>query len=174
MPKPLPSGADLQKLHSDTIEFTSAAAAKTLEGFRRLAELNMQTARTSLEESSEQIRALLEARDTETLARMVTGFAMLPPDRFAAWANAIYAIAQETGTDIGALVEQQIEHSNEQLADAVAALARSSPGGTSGAFDFISRTMEAARTSYDQMQAAAAQFTGAPTGGDTGGTDGKG
>ena len=62
MPKPLPSGADLQKLQSDTIEFTGAAAAKTMEGFRRLAELNMQTARASLEQSSEQIRALLEAR----------------------------------------------------------------------------------------------------------------
>lgn len=88
MPKPLPSGADLQKLQSDTIEFTGAAAAKTIEGFRRLAELNMQTARASLEQSSEQIRALLEARDTETLTELVTSFAMLPPEKFAAYANA--------------------------------------------------------------------------------------
>lgn len=161
MAKPLPSGADLQKLHNETMEFTGAAAARTLEGFRRLAELNMQTARTSLEESSEQIRALLEARDTETLTRLVTSFAMLPPDRFASWANAIYAIAQETGTDIGTLVEQQIERSNEQLAGTVAALARSSPGGTSGAYDFITKTMEAAQSTYEQMQAATAQFTGA-------------
>ncbi len=164
MPKPLPSGADLQKLQSDTIEFTGAAAAKTMEGFRRLAELNMQTARASLEQSSEQIRALLEARDTETLTELVTSFAKLPPEKFAAYANAVYAIAQETGVDIGALVEQQVARSNEQLAEAVESLAQGAPGGVGGAFDFISKSMDAARAAYDQMQSAAAGFA-APAGG---------
>lgn len=157
MPKPIPSGADLQKLQSDTLEFTGAAAAKTIEGFRRLAELNMQTARTSLEQSSEQIRALLEARDTETLTALVTSFAMLPPEKFSAYANAVYTIAQETGVDIGALVEQQIARSNEQLAEAVETLARSAPGGAGGALDFITQSMDAARAAYEQMQQAAAQ-----------------
>ncbi len=164
MPKPLPSGADLQKLQSDTIEFTGAAAAKTMEGFRRLAELNMQTARASLEQSSEQIRALLEARDTETLTELVTSFAKLPPEKFTAYANAVYAIAQETGVNIGSLVEQQIARSNEQLAETVATLAQGAPGGTGGAFDFITKSMDAARTAYDQMQTAAASFAG-PAGG---------
>lgn len=157
MPKPLPSGADLQKLHSDAIEFGGAAAAKTIEGFRRLAELNMQTARASLEQSSEQIRALLEARDIEKLTSLVTSFAMLPPEKFAAYANAVYAIAQETGVDIGALVEQQVARSNEQLSEAVETLAKNAPGGAGGAFDFITKSMEAARTAYEQMQQAAAQ-----------------
>lgn len=158
MPKPLPSGADLQKLQSDTLEFTGAAAAKTIEGFRRLAELNMQTARTSLEQSTEQIRALLETRDTETLTALVTSFAMLPPEKFGAYANAVYTIAQETGVDIGALVEQQITRSNAQLAEAVETLARSAPGGAGGAVDFIARSMDAARATYEQMQQAAAQM----------------
>lgn len=160
MPKPLPSGADLQKLQSETLEFTGAAAAKTIEGFRRLAELNMQTARASLEQSSEQIRALLEARDTDTLTELVTSFAMLPPEKFTAYANAVYAIAHETGVDIGALVERQIARSNEQLSEAVEALAKNAPGGAGGAFDFISKSMEAARAAYEQMQQAAAQATG--------------
>lgn len=160
MPKPLPSGADLQKLQSETIEFTGAAAAKTIDGFRRLAELNMQTARASLELSSEQIRALLEARDTDRLTELVTSFAMLPPEKFAAYANAVYAIAHETGVDIGALVEKQVARSNEQLSEAVEALAKTSPGGAGGAFDFITKSMDAARTAYEQMQQAAAQATG--------------
>ncbi len=163
MPKPLPSGADLQKLQSETLEFTGAAAAKTIEGFRRLAELNMQTTRASLEQSSEQIRALLEARDTDRLTELVTSFAMLPPEKFSAYANAVYAIAHETGVDIGALVERQIARSNEQLSEAVEALAKNAPGGTGGAFDFISKSMEAARAAYDQMQQAAAQATGQPS-----------
>lgn len=158
MPKPLPSGADLRKLHSDAVEFTSAAAAKTIEGFRQLAELNMQTARTSLEQSSEQIRALLETHDTETLTQLVTSFAMLPPGKFAAYANAVYAIAQETGVDIGALVEQQVARSNAQLAQAVETLAQQAPGGAGGAVDFITQSMNAARAAYDEMQSAAARF----------------
>ncbi|MCO5100543.1 MAG: phasin family protein [Burkholderiaceae bacterium] len=160
MPKPLPSGADLQKLQSDTIEFTGAAASKTIEGFRRLAELNMQTARASLEQSSEQIRALLESRDTDRLTELVTSFAMLPPEKFAAYANAVYAIAHETGADIGTLVSQQIARSNEQLSETVEALARNAPGGAGGALDFITKSMDAARAAYEQMQQAAAQAAG--------------
>ncbi len=168
MPKPTPSPADLQKLQGEAIEMTSAAAAKTMEGLRRLAELNMETARASLQESSEQINALLSARDTQTLTELVTSFAMLPPERFAAYANAVYAISRETGADIGALVEQQVTRSNEQIAAAVEALAKNAPGGTGGAVDFITQSLEAAKAAYEQMQSAATQFAtqGVPGSGD--------
>lgn len=160
MPKPIPSGADLQKLHTDAMEFSGAAATRTLEGFRKLAELNMKTAQASLEESSEQISALLNARDTATLTELVTSLAKLSPEKFSAYANAVYAIAHETGVDIGGLVEKQIAHSNEQLASTVEALAKNAPGGANGAVDFIRQSMDAARAAYEQMQQAAAQASG--------------
>ncbi len=158
MPKPIPSAADLQKLQTDALETTSAAAAKTIEGFRKLAQLNIETARASLEQSSEQINALLSARDSQTLAELVTSFAKLSPEKFAAYANAVYAISRETGTDIGAIVEKQVAQSNEQFAAAIAALAQKAPSGSGAALDFITQSMEAAKDAYAQMQSAAEDF----------------
>lgn len=166
MPKPIPSAADLQKLQTDALETTSAAAAKTIEGFRKLAALNIETARASLEESSEQINALLSVRDTKTLAELVTSFAKLSPEKFAAYANAVYAISRETGTDIGALVEKQVAQSNDRFSAAIAALAQNAPTGSGSAMDFITQSIEAAKDAYAQMQTAAEDFammgTGSP------------
>lgn len=158
MRKPIPSAADLQKLQSDAIETTSAAAAKTIEGFRRIAALNIETARASLEDSTEQINALLSARDTETLTQLVTSFAKLPPEKFAAYAQAVYAISRETGSDIAALVEQQVAQSNEQLATALASLVRNAQSNTAATPDIISQSIDAAKVAYEQLQAAAEQF----------------
>jgi len=147
-----------EDLLKSRLEATSAAATKTLEGFQKLAALNMQTAKASLEQSSEQINALLNARDAKTLTELVTSFAKLSPEKFAAYANAVYAISQETGGELGSMVEKQIAESNEQLAAAIELLAKNAPTGSKNAVDFITQSMNAARQSYEQMQSAASQF----------------
>ena len=147
-----------EDLLKSQLEATSAAATKTLEGFQKLAALNMQTAKASLEQSSEQINALLNARDAKTLTELVTSFAKLSPEKFAAYANAVYAISKETGGQIGSMVEKQVAESNAQLAAAIESLAKNAPAGSKNAVDFITQSMNAAKQSYEQMQAAASQF----------------
>ncbi len=150
--------ADLTKLHSEALKVSSAAAAKTMEGFQRLAALNMQTAKASLEESSEQINALLATKDAKTLAELVTSFAKLSPEKFTAYANAVYAISSETNSEIGEMVRKQIAESNAQITAAVESLAKAAPGGSEGAVDFISQSLNAAKTAYENMQSATQQF----------------
>jgi phasin family protein len=151
--------ADLTKMHSEALKMSSAAAAKTLEGLQRLAALNMQTAKTSLEQSSEQINALLATRDAKTLAELVTSFAQLSPEKFTAYANAVYAISSETSSEIGEMLRKQIAESNAQIAAAVESLAKAAPGGSAGAVDFISQSLNAAKSAYENMQSAAQQFS---------------
>ena len=79
-------------------------------------------------------------------------------EKFAAYANAVYAISRETGTELGAMVEKQVAESNAQLAAAVQALAKNAATGPIGANDFIAQSMNAAKAAYEQMQSAAQQF----------------
>ena len=153
-----PGTEDLKKMQREAIEASSAAAAKTLEGFQKLAALNMQTARTALEQSTEQIEALLSARDAKTLTDLVTSMAKLSPEQFSAYAKAVYAISSETGTDIASMVQKQIADSNAKLAAAVESLAKTAPTGMPNATDFITQSMNATKSAYEQMQAAAQQF----------------
>lgn len=165
MAKHTPNPDDLTQMQREALEATSAAAAKTLEGFQKLAALNMQTARTALEQSAEQINALLSARDAKTLTDLVTSMARLSPEQFTAYANAVYTISSETGSEVAALVQKQIQESNAQLSAAVESLAKGAPAGSANATDFITQSMNATKAAYEQMQAAAQQFAaGAPAG----------
>lgn len=153
-----PGTEDLKKMQRDAIDASTNAAAKALDGFQKLAALNMQTARAALEQSSEQIEALLSARDPKTLTELVTSMAKLPPEQFSAYAKAVYAISSETGTDLAALVQKQVGDGNAKLAAAVEALAKAGPGAPPNANEFITQSLNAAKSAYEQMQAAAQQF----------------
>jgi phasin family protein len=149
---------NLMKMQNEAMKASNAAAAKTLEGFQKLAALNMQTAKTALEDSSDQIKALLAARDPKALTDLVTSFSKPSPDKFTAYAKAVYAITKEANSDLTTMVEQQVADSNRQLAETVEKLAKQAPAGSEGAVEFIRQSLAAAQSAYEQVNNATKQF----------------
>jgi phasin family protein len=143
---------------AQALEASRVAAAKTLEGLQKLAALNLQTAQQSLEQSSEQIGALLAARDSAALAGLVTSLARPPQDQISAYAKAVYAIYRDASQDFTALVEAQVEASNRELAEAVESLARNAPAGSEGVVSLIRQSMAAAQNAYEQVNQAGRKF----------------
>jgi len=152
------STEDLLKMQADAVKSSSEAASKTLEGFRKLAELNLKTAQAALEQSGDQVKALLAAKDAKTLTELVTSFAKPSPDVFTAYAKAVYAISSETGAELTSMVEKQVAASNQQLAAAVEAMVKNAPPGAEGAVNFIKQAMGAASAAYEQVNTATKQF----------------
>ena len=142
---------DLKKLQAEATQASSAAAMKTLEGFQRLAEVNLEAARSAMEQSAEQIRALLAAKDVNTLTNLVATFAQPSAEKFTAYAQAVYAITSETNADLTKMVQQQIARQNEQLAAAIEELAKNAPSGSEGAMAFIRQAMATANSNYEQL-----------------------
>ncbi|HEU0202943.1 MAG TPA: phasin family protein [Burkholderiaceae bacterium] len=149
---------DLAKLQSETLQASSAAAQKTLEGFKKLTDLNLQAAKASLEESSEQIRALLAAKDVKTLTELITSYAQPSPEKYTSYAKAVYSIARETNSDLANLIQEQIDKGNKQFAAAVEQLAKSAPAGSEGAVNFIRQALASANQTYEQLNKATKQF----------------
>jgi len=149
----------LMQMQADALAASKQAATKTLEGWQKLAELNLQTARASLEQSSEQINALLAARDTKALADLVTSLARPPQDQFSAYAKAVYAIYRDANQDLASLLDKQVAASNRQLAESVETLARTAPAGSEGVVSLIRQSMAAAQTAYDQVNQAGRKLT---------------
>lgn len=142
---------DLMKMQSEMASAASAAAMKTLEGFRKLTEVNMQAARASLEQSADQINALLAAKDVNTLTSLVTSFAQPSADKFTNYARAVYAVTSETNADLAKMVQDQVARVNAQLAASIEDLARNAPSGSEGAVAFIRQALSTANASYDQF-----------------------
>lgn len=149
---------DLMKMQAEAFRITTAAAAKAFEGFQKLAALNMETAKVSLEQSTEQIRALLAARDAQTLTELVTSYTKPSPEKFTAYAKAVLAISKDTQSDLSAMVEKQVAESNAQLAAAIEELAKKAPAGTEGAMAFVRQALDAAGKAYEQVNNATKQF----------------
>lgn len=153
-----PTPEDFLKMQTEAFRASGAAATKAFEGFQKLAALNMETAKASLNDASEQIRALLAAKDAKTLTELVSSYTKPSPEKFSAYAKAVYAISQETGTDLSKLIEKQIAESNAQLVEAIETLAKSAPAGSEGAVAFMRQSLSAAGRAYEQVNAAAKQF----------------
>jgi phasin family protein len=141
----------MMKMSVGVAQAGSAAALTALEGMRRLSEVNLQAARMSLEQSAAQINALLSAKDVNTLTQLVTAMAQPSPDKFTAYAQAVTAIARDTQSDFTRLVREQIESTNQQMAESMAVMARTAPAGGDGAMGLISQAMQTATASYEQF-----------------------
>lgn len=149
---------DFSSMPAEQARALNAAAARTIEGFQKLAELNLETARASMEATGEQIRELLAARDVKTLTELVSSYSKPRPDAFKAYAQAVYSISRETGAELAEIVDQQVAESQRQLYAAIEELASKAPAGSEGVVAFTRQVMAASSTAYDELTKAARQF----------------
>ncbi len=145
------------QMHKATVDMMHAAAVTSISGFEKLASLNMQAARASIEESTEAVRTMLEVKDVKSLSD-ISATSMQPAvDKYASYARHVYEIAHETGSELGRLVERQIADSNRQLYAALDAVAKTAPVGSEGMVTLVKSAMSAANTAFDQVSKATKQ-----------------
>ena len=128
---------DLMKLHAETLSASQAAATRALEGFGKLAELNLKTAGEALAQTE------MAKPSTEALT---------------AWAKEIYQLSSQTGVELSSLAEKQITDGNKQLLAAVELLAKNAPAGSEGVVQVLRTTIATASTTYDQVFKATRQL----------------
>lgn len=156
---------DLMKLHAETLSASQAAATRALEGFGKLAELNLKTAGEALAQTSDQLKALFSAKDPQQAGRVISEMAKPSTEALTAWAKEIYQLSSQTGVELSSLAEKlsslaekQITDGNKQLLAAVELLAKNAPAGSEGVVQVLRTTIATASTTYDQVFKATRQL----------------
>jgi len=144
-------------MQKSALDMFQAVALKSVEGFERFSELNIQAMKASLSESGEQMKTVFSAKDPKAFGEFAMNGAQPAVEKFAAYANHVYEIASDTGTEIAKLFEKQFAEGNKQLTAAVEAMAQNAPAGTEGVVTFVKSAVSAANTAYDQVNKAAKQ-----------------
>jgi phasin family protein len=144
-------------MHKAALESFQAVAAKSFQGFEKLAELNLAAARSTMEESTEQFKALLDVKDVKSFADVAVAQGQPAADKLSAYAKHVYEIGNETGAEIAKLVEKHFADGNRQLHAAIDALAKSAPAGSEGMVTFVKSAVSAANTAFDQVNKATKQ-----------------
>ena len=144
-------------LQRQSLESAQAIAMASFGGFERLAQLNVQAAKASVEETVQKGLLFLETKDVKALADSVSDSAQPSGDKFAAYARHVYEIASETGAEISKVVEKQFSEGNRQFTASIEAMAKNSPVGAEGVVTLVKSAVTAANATWDQVSKASRQ-----------------
>ncbi len=146
--------AQVQKNLFDTFQ---VATMKSFEGFEKLAELNLQALRASIEESSEQVRTMMSVQDPKAFADLASTAAQPSTEKFAAYARHVLEITNATSAELAKLTEKQVADGNKQVHAAIDAIAKTAPAGSEGVITLVRTAVTAANTAVDQFSKATKQ-----------------
>lgn len=151
------------------ISLMTSLAFKTFESMEKLASLNLNTARVSLEESGTMVRYLLTAREPQAFFSMSIANAQPTVEKALAYSRHVAHIASSTQSEFSKAAETQAAEANRRLiklvedaatyvplgGDHLAAVARSAIDTASASYEQLSRTNQQAAEAVEAWFTAA-------------------
>ncbi len=132
---------------------------KAFEGVEKLVELNLQVARTTMDEVSEQTKAALSAKDAQELLALSTSMLQPSAEKAAAYSRHLYDIATATSAEVSKLAEGQMSEAQKKFMTVVDTAVKNAPAGSENAVVMVKSAIAAANNAFDSVQKAAKQAT---------------
>ncbi|MCB1892881.1 MAG: phasin family protein, partial [Rhodocyclaceae bacterium] len=123
----------------------------------RFAALNLNTARAVLEDSMNNAKALLGAKDLQEVVSLQATLAQPSVEKAVAYSRSVYEISAQTQEEFSKLVEAQFAEVNKNVASTLDKAAKSAPAGSDVAVAAVKSAIAAANSAYDTMNKAAKQ-----------------
>ena len=130
---------------------------KAFEGVEKVMELNLQVAKTSLEEASEHAKAVLAVKDAQELMALQASLLQPSAEKAAAYGRHLYDIASSTSAEVSKLAESQVSEAQKKFAAVVDNAVKNAPAGTENAVVLVKSAVAAANNAFDSVQKAAKQ-----------------
>ncbi|MBS3936376.1 MAG: phasin family protein [Sulfuritalea sp.] len=134
-----------------TIANTAFASAE------RLAALNLNTARTLLEDSVSNAKTLLAAKDVQELMSMQAALAQPTFEKAVSYSRSLYEIANQTQEEFSKIFDSQYVELNRNVASALDKAVKNAPAGSDVAVAAVKSAIAAANSAYETMNKAAKQ-----------------
>jgi len=149
----------LASANKANVETLLTLANTAFASAERLAALNLNTARTLLEESVSNAKSLLAAKDAQELLGLQSSLAQPAVEKAVAYSRSIYEIASQTQEEISKVLEGQFAELNKNIATALDKAAKNAPAGSDVAVAAVKSAIAAANSAFDSMSKAAKQVT---------------
>jgi len=143
--------------HKANLETFFSLGAKAFEGVEKLVELNIQTAKTSLEEISEHTKAVMAVKDAQELVALHSSLLQPSAEKVAAYSRHIYDIATATGSEVTKVTEGQVSEAQKKFLSVVDNAVKNAPAGSENAVVLVKSAVAAANNAFDSVQKAAKQ-----------------
>ncbi|CAN5917095.1 phasin family protein [soil metagenome] len=136
-------------------------STKAFEGFEKLVELNLQVARTSLEEAAESAQSAFAVKDPKDMLAMQTAMFQAMPEKATAYGRHVYSIVAGTTGELRKAAEASAAQSQQTFVAAVDAAVKNAPAGSENVVALVKSAVAAANNAYDGVTKAANQAASA-------------
>jgi len=135
-----------------------AVVNTALVSAERIAALNLNTARATLEDSVANAKAISGAKNPQDAAALASSLTQPAVDKATAYARSVYEITSQTQGELTKMVEAQFGDIQKNFAGLVEQAAKSAPAGSESAIAAMQSAIAAATSAFGNMNATAKQF----------------
>lgn len=132
-------------------------ARKSFEGIEQLLTLNLQAARAAMGESAEQAKAMMTAKDAQSLAALQADLVQPTTEKVTAYGRQVYDIAANTQSEVSKLVESQMTTAQQKILALVDSAVKNAPSGGEASLAMVKQAVTAANGALENVQKAAKQ-----------------
>ena len=144
-----------------TVDSLLSLANTALASAERIAALNLNTARSVLEDSVSGAKALMSAKDPQEAMAIQASLTQPNVEKAAAYSRSVYEISAQTQEELSKMVEAQFGDFQKTVAGLLDKAAKSAPAGSDVAVAAVKSAIAAANSAFGNMNTVAKQFSDA-------------
>lgn len=140
------------KAHFETqYKLLNTLTTKAFEGMEQIIELNVDTAKTSVQDANAAAGELTAAKDPQELAAAASGRLQPNAEKMLDYQRRLAEIGESVYSGFTRAAEEQIAESRQKLAALVAEAEKNAPPGSENAIAVMKTILSNADASYEQM-----------------------
>jgi phasin family protein len=143
--------------NKNAIEALLTLANTAFASTERLAALNLNTARSLLEDSVANAKTLMGAKDVQDVVALQSGLVQPSIEKVVAYSRSVYEIVSQTQDELSKVVEAQVGEVNKAVATTLDQAAKQAPAGSDVAVAAVKSAIAAANSAYDSIAKATKQ-----------------
>jgi phasin family protein len=140
------------KTHFETqLSLLTTLTNKAFESVEKFVDLNMNVAKSSLEESTLAAKQLLSAKDPQEFFSLTAAQAKPNAEKVIAYSRNLASIASSTQAEFTKAAETQIAETNRKVIALVEEVSKNAPAGSENAIAIIKSAIGNANAGYEQL-----------------------
>lgn len=141
-----------------TVDSLLAVANAALASAERIASLNLNTARSALEDTAANARTVLSAENPQAALAAQAALTQPAIEKAVAYSRSMVEITTQTQQELAKMVESQFSGFQKSVAGMLEMAAKSAPAGSEGAVNAVQSAISAANAAFGNMNQMARQF----------------
>ena len=139
------------------LETLAQLSRKAFDGVEKLMELNLQVAKTLMQENVEHLQDTSKAKDIKDYFAMQASFIQPLTEKAISYSRHLYTIANETQADMNEITKSDLQTRSENLSKVMSDMTVNIPGSSDAMVNLIKQAVANANTAFESTQKAVKQ-----------------